>query len=277
MTIDPVAQQAAWDALGDYTGSVVVTEPKTGRILAMVSKPTYDPNTLAVHDSEQVQADVRRAARRPERPAHQPRDRRRPEPARVRRSSSSWSAAALESGKYTPEVEFPNPATLTLPGTDAVVRNSGGGTCGGGATVTIATALRLSCNIPLAELGLELGDDAIREQAEKFGFNHEFEIPTGDRAQRLPARARRRRRRALTAFGQGDVRATPLQMAMVSAAIANGGIVMQPDLVDAITAPDFSAAAGASSRVEYGRAISQETAATMTADDGQRRRKRCGE
>jgi penicillin-binding protein A len=170
-------------------------------------------------------------------------------------------AAALESGRYTPESTFPNPASLTLPGTDAVVRNSGGGTCGPGAEVTLADALRLSCNIPMAELGMELGDAAIREQAEKFGFNHEFEIPTATEPSVYP-RGLDEPQTALTAFGQGDVRATPLQMAMVSSAIANGGIVMQPNLVDAITAPDFSPLQEFEPS-EYGRAISQETAATM--------------
>ena len=87
---------------------------------------------------------------------------------------------------------------------------------------------------------MELGDDAIREQAEKFGFNSEFEIPTRHRSHRTYPRVLDEPQTALTAFGQGDVRATPLQMAMVSAAIANGGIVMNPKLVDAITAPDLT-------------------------------------
>ena len=65
VAIDPVAQQAAWDALGDYTGAVIVTEPSTGRILAMVTKPTFDPNALAVHNSAERAGDVRRPARRP--------------------------------------------------------------------------------------------------------------------------------------------------------------------------------------------------------------------
>ncbi|MFZ8263766.1 penicillin-binding transpeptidase domain-containing protein, partial [Staphylococcus aureus] len=58
----------------------------------------------------------------------------------------------------------------------SVVSNAGGGTCGGGDTVTIATALRLSCNIPMAELAVELGDDAIRAEAEKYGFNSSFSL-----------------------------------------------------------------------------------------------------
>ena len=99
----------------------------------------------------------------------------------------------------------------------------------------MADALRLSCNIPMAELGMELGDAAIRDQAEKFGFNSEFEIPTLTEVSTYP-RVLDEPQTALTAFGQGDVRATPMQMAMVSAAIANGGIVMNPNLVDAITA-----------------------------------------
>jgi peptidoglycan glycosyltransferase len=171
------------------------------------------------------------------------------------------TAAALESGKYTPDSTFPNPAELTLPGTDAVVRNSGGGTCGGGAQVTLADALRLSCNIPFAELGMELGDDAIREQAEKFGFDSEFEIPTATEPSTYP-RVLDEAQTALTAFGQGDVRATPMQMAMVSAAIANGGIVLNPNLVDEITAPDFTPLQEFK-KSEFGRAISAETAATM--------------
>src|SRR5690606_19257231 len=56
LTIDPVVQQAAWDALGDYTAAVVAIDPRTGAILALVSKPSYDPNVLAVHDPDQVEA-----------------------------------------------------------------------------------------------------------------------------------------------------------------------------------------------------------------------------
>ena len=260
VAIDPVAQQAAWDALGDYAGAVIVTEPSTGRIIAMVTKPTYDPNTLAVHNSAEVTATYEGLLADPADPLFN-----RATGGDMNPPGSVFKlvtvAAALESGKYTPESQLPNPSSFTLPGTDSVVRNTEGGNCGGGETVSIATALRLSCNIPFAELGIELGDAAIREQAEKFGFNHEFFIPTITEPSVYP-RALDDAQTALTAFGQYEVRATPMQMAMVSAAIANGGIVMNPNLVDQITAPDFTPLQEFEGE-EFGRAISEETANTM--------------
>lgn len=260
VSIDPFIQQTAWDALGDYTGAVIVTEPATGRILAMVTKPTYDPNALAVHDGAALQDTYEALLADPGNPLFN-----RATGGDMNPPGSVFklvvTAAALESGQYTPESTFPNPATYTLPGSSSVVRNSSGGTCGGGAEVTLADALRLSCNIPFAELGVRLGDDAIREQAEKFGFNFEFEIPNLTEPSTYP-RALDDAQTALTAFGQGDVRATPLQIAMVSAAIANGGIVMNPDLVDEVNAPDLSPLQQFEPS-EYGRAISEETAATM--------------
>lgn len=236
-TIDPVAQQAAWDALGDKTGSVVVLEPKTGRVLAMVSKPSFDPNLLTVHNNTDVTNSYQALLDDPGNPL-------------INRAINTLNppgsifklvvvTAALESGNFTPDSEFPNPGTFQLPGTSSIVTNSGGGTCGGGDTVTIATALRLSCNIPMAELGLQLGDDAIRATAEKFGFNETSSMPLYVSKSKYPANLDEAQT-ALSAFGQTDVRVTPLQMAVVSAAIANGGVAMKPNLVDEILAPDLS-------------------------------------
>lgn len=260
-TIDPVAQQAAWDALGDYAGSVVVTQPKTGRVLAMVSKPSFDPNALAVHDSEIVDETYSALLADPGDPLIN-----RAIGGDMNPPGSVFKlvvvAAALESGQYTPDSEFPNPLTFQLPGTDTVIRNSGGDDCGGTPTVTIATALRLSCNVPMAELGIELGDTAIREQAEKFGFNTEFDIPLAVEASSYP-RGLDDAETAMSAYGQFDVRATPMQMAMVSAAIANGGVVMNPNMVEAITAPNLSPLQSFKPS-EFKRAMSAENAATMT-------------
>ncbi|WP_401000483.1 peptidoglycan D,D-transpeptidase FtsI family protein [Agromyces sp. GXQ0307] len=261
VTIDPVAQQAAWDALGDYTGAIIVTQPSSGRIIAMVTKPTYDPNTLAVHNGEEVDETYRNLVEDPGDPLFN-----RATGGDMNPPGSVFklvmTAAALESGQYTPDSTFPNPAEFTLPQTSSVVRNSSGGTCGGGSEVTLATALRLSCNIPFAELALELGDDAIRAQAEKFGFNSNFTIPNPTETSTYPENPDEPQT-ALSGFGQGDVRATPMQMAMVSAAIANGGIVMNPDLVESITAPDFRPIEEFEG-TQFGRAISESTARTMT-------------
>ncbi|PDQ36335.1 MAG: cell division protein FtsI [Candidatus Lumbricidophila eiseniae] len=260
-TIDPVAQKAAWDALGSYTGSVIVTEPATGRIVAMVSKPGYDPNILAVHEGNKVDASYRALTSDPGSPL-------------INRAISGnlnppgsvfklvVASAALESGRYTGDSELPNPGALTLPGTTAVVHNSDDGTCGSGATATIATALRLSCNIPFAELGMELGGGAIRAQAEKYGFNSTFTIPMTTAASVYP-RVLDVPQTGLSAFGQGNDRVTPIQMAIVSSTIANGGMVMVPSVVESVTAPDLTPISGFNPATR-GRAISEKTATALT-------------
>jgi peptidoglycan glycosyltransferase len=143
------------------------------------------------------------------------------------------------------------------------VTNSGGGLCGSGDTVTLATAVSLSCNVPMAEMGVELGAAAIRAQAEKFGFDTELEIPMSVEASTYP-QTTDDAQTALTAFGQFEVRATPLQIAMVSAAIANGGEVMQPNLVDVIRSQDLSVLQRFEEK-SLGRAVSTQTADAVKA------------
>ncbi len=261
VTIDPIAQQAAWDALGDFTGSVVVTEPATGRILAMVSKPSFNPNLLTVHNNSEVTASYDALLADENDPL-------------VNRAINSLNppgsvfklvvaTAAIESGTYTPESTFPNLSVYTPPGTTSIIQNSGDSTCGAGETVTLATALRLSCNIPFAELGVELGDTLIRETAEKFGFNSSHSIPTNVTASKYPSDLNDPET-AQSAFGQFNVRVTPLQMATVSGAIANGGVAMKPNLVQEILAPNLSALE-TFQPAPLGRVMSTQTAATLTA------------
>ncbi|MGV1034082.1 MAG: peptidoglycan D,D-transpeptidase FtsI family protein [Microbacteriaceae bacterium] len=261
-TIDPVAQQAAWDALGDYQGAVIVTEPATGKILAMVSKPSFDTNLLASHDEDTVQATYQTLLNDPAKPLYN-----RTIAGDMNPPGSTFklvvASAAIESGKFTAESEFPDLESLTLPGTNTVIRNSGGGTCAGGGTVTLKVALQNSCNIPFAELGQQLGAKAIREQAEKFGFNSSFTVPTAVETSVYPKAVIDDAQTMMTAYGQFDVRATPLQIAMVSAAIANGGKVLNPTLVEAISNSDLSVIKSFSES-QFSQAISPETAATMT-------------
>jgi len=238
LTLDPDVQRAAWDALGNRKGAVVAIEPSTGRILAMVSKPSFDANLLAGH----LYAPSNNAFINYEEDPDQP---------LINRAIAGdlyhpgsvfklvVMAAALESGRFTAVSEFENLDSYTLPGTTTTIRNSGGSTCGSGDTVRLETALIRSCNIPFAMLAVELGDDRIRAQAELMGFGSEISIPLKVTPSIYPADLDLAQT-ALTGFGQFDVRVTPLQMAMISAAIANQGVMMQPQLIDEVVASNLN-------------------------------------
>ncbi|WP_404436751.1 penicillin-binding protein 2 [Microbacterium aerolatum] len=261
LSLDADAQRAAYEGLGDLQGAAIAIEPSTGRILAMVTSPGFDANTLAVHSASQAQA------------AYDELDAQRPNPLlnrsinEVNPPGSTFkvlvAAAAFATGEWTPESTLPNPARYTLPGSNSQVANAWRGTCGSGDTVTIAEALRLSCNIPMAELAVELGDDTIREMAEKFGFNQEFETPLPVTASSYP-RALDDAQTALTGFGQGQVTSTALQVAMISAGLANDGLVMKPRLVDAVIGNDLSTVREYANE-EFGRATEADVADDVTA------------
>lgn len=260
LTLDAKVQRAAREAMGDYEGAVVAIEPSTGRILAMVSTPGYDTNTLAAHDGDAVDAAYKQLLDDPSDPLFN-----RAIGGDMNPPGSTFklvvAAAALESGDYTATSALPNPATFTLPQSSSVVTNASGTTCGPGKTVTIADALRLSCNIPMAELALKLGDDRIRETAEKFGFNQSFNVPMEAAASEYPDKMDDANL-ALSGFGQSNVRATPLQIAMVSAAIANKGVVMNPNTVDSILGSDLSVQRQ-DEPSQFGQAVSPEVAGEL--------------
>ncbi|GAA2226410.1 penicillin-binding protein 2 [Herbiconiux moechotypicola] len=237
LTIDPVVQQAAYDALGSYQGAVVAIEPSTGRILAMVSKPDYDPNTLAVHDTQQVIDTYDQLLAAPGDPLINKTINDLNPPGSTFKIVTT--AAALQNAGLSVDHTEPNLARLQLPGSDSSVANAGGGTCGSGDEVTIATAFILSCNIPMAELGMEMGESALADMASAFGFGSELSVPMDVSTSVFP-RGLDDAQLALASFGQGSDVATPLQIAMLSAAVANGGTIMTPTLVDEITAPDLS-------------------------------------
>ncbi len=261
LTIDPAVQQAAFDALGDEQGAVIAVRPGTGEILAMVSKPGFDPNQLSVHDTAAAEQTYESLLGASDQPLQN-----RAIGGNLNPPGSVFkllvTAAALESGQYTPDTPFPNPGTFELPGTSSTIRNSEGGSCGGGDTATIATALRLSCNIPFAELGLSLGEQSISEMTTAFGFGKSVDVPMESTPSSYP-RGLDQAQLALSAFGQGSVRATPLQMAMVSAGIANGGKVMKPTLVSRVLAPDLSVREQPQPEV-FSTPIGGDTASTMT-------------
>ncbi|WP_394280075.1 peptidoglycan D,D-transpeptidase FtsI family protein [Microbacterium sp.] len=261
LSLDPDVQKVAFDALSGMEGAVVAIQPDSGRILALATSPSYDTNLLASHNSSQVNAAYQELVDDPLDPLFN-----RAIAGDLDPPGSTFklvvTAAALASGEYTPESTFDNPAQFRLPGTDNMLHNFDRGTCGPGEQTTLETALRLSCNIPFAMLALELGDDAIREQAEKFGFNSGFEVPLSVTASKYPE-GFDEPQTALSGLGQSDVQATPLQIAMVAAGIANDGVVMNPRMVDRVVASDLTVQDEPADS-EYGTAMTPEDAETLT-------------
>ena len=262
LTLDAAVQRAAYDALGDLQGAVIAIEPATGRVLAMVTSPSYDTNLLASHNTGEVNDVYDALDADPTHPLFN-----RAIGGDLNPPGSTFklvvASAALASGDYTPQSTLPNPASYQLPQSSSVVSNASGGACGPGDTVTIADALRLSCNIPFAELAVQLGDTAIREEAEKYGFNMSLAMPIDSTASSYP-RGLDDPQTALTGFGQGQVTATPLQMAMVSAGIANKGVVMNPRMVDQVIGADLSVEQTFDD-TEFGRSLEADIAAELVA------------
>jgi peptidoglycan glycosyltransferase len=257
LTIDPKIQKVAYEAMGNKTGAVVAIEPSTGNILAMVSTPGFDANKLSVHSGAKAQNNYRQLLGSAGDPL-------------INKAIGGSlytpgsvfklvvAAAALESGQYTVTSELPNPRSYTLPGTSTKIHNSGNSNCGGTATVSLLNALRLSCNIPFAELGVALGQETIRNMAKAFGFGKSMRIPTVATASTYPENMDDAQT-ALSAFGQFDVRVTPLQMAMITAAIANGGKEMNPNLIENVQSSNL-ALLSQTTPSEFGTPISKSTA-----------------
>jgi peptidoglycan glycosyltransferase len=256
LTIDPSAQAAAMKALNGRTGAVVAIDPKTGAILALASSPSFDPNLLSSHDAADIQKNYEALNADPNQPLLN-----RPLAMTLPPGSTFklvTAAAALESGKYTAASELPGPAELALPGTDKKLGNWTGSSCGVNEKVTLQEALAVSCNTAFASLGLELGADAIDAQAKKFGFESSFDVPMTAATSHFPVNPNAPQT-AMSAIGQFDVRATALQMAMVSAGIANDGVVMKPYLVGQILGPDLTVLQNTTPQA-FGRAMSAANA-----------------
>lgn len=230
LTVDPAVQRAARDALGDVTGAVVALDPRNGAVLASYANPTFDPNPLSSHDAAEIREAWEALNADPDRPLVDRALRETYPPGSTFKLLTA--AAALEAG-VSPDDTFDDPLTFDVPQTTADIGNFGGGRCNDGEPLTLAHAMRVSCNTTFVELGLELGADGLADQAERFGFNQQipFELPVATSEiptdQDEPAVAQ-------SSIGQRDVRATPMQMALVAATIANGGELLRPHVVDAV-------------------------------------------
>jgi len=220
-TIVPKIQKAAADALGSQKG-----------VLAMVTSPTFDPNDIASHDIESAGKAYDRLASNSQHPLSNRAAREIYPPGSTFKLVTA--AAALADGK-TPDSMVDSPDRLKLPRTRVFLPNS---TNCGGTKITITQALKVSCNTAFANLGLDVGEDKLREQAQLFGFDRRHLPDLGGVASQFPDKLNDAQL-ALSAIGQYDVAASPLQMAMVSAAIANDGVLMDPYVVSTVRSQDL--------------------------------------
>lgn len=243
LTVDPAIQKMAYDMIPDgVQGSIVVMNPKTGAIIAMVSKPSYDPNLLSSHNFAQVTQSYQQLVNVPQINMFGSRAYRDTYyPGSVFKIIDT--AAALASGKYNKDSVLPNPAVLNFPGTTVGLPNYVSGGCAARSQANFAFALAQSCNTPFASIAADLGQQAITDQATKFGFNDpNLKIPSPVEPSVFPNKTNSTldpASLARSAIGQQDVRATPLEIAMMTAAIANGGTQMKPDLIQAVRTPDL--------------------------------------
>lgn len=260
LTLDSRLQQAAWDALGDRSGAVVALDPATGAVLTAVSKPSFDPALLegpeAAENWEQLLDD-------PDRPLADRATREVFPPGST--FKAVVTAAALDIDLVTTETTFDDVSEFQLPGSTATISNFGDGLCVDGSQVTLQVAFTRSCNTVFADLAIQVGAAELGLMAESLGFNQELDFAWDLAESRFPTDALEGDEAALgqSGIGQRDVRASPLQMAMVAAAIANQGTVMQPYIVDEVFDADGDTVQETRPE-ELNQAMAPATAQTLT-------------
>lgn len=263
-TILPRMQQAGWDALqaacdGPCRGAVAALEPATGKVLALISSPPYDPNRLSSHSAEEQESAWTRFRDDPDSPLTD------------RAISETYppgstfemitTAAALQSGADADQLTAA--ARIAIPDSAITVENYDAAPCDEESTVPLQVAFERSCKAAFAELGMHIGADALRNAARSFGFDETPSAiplqvtkstmgPTPDRAAL-----------AMSSIGQRDVAVTPLANALVAAAIANDGVAMQPYLVNSLQGPDLATITTTTPRQQR-RAVSSQVAAKLS-------------
>lgn len=233
-TINAKAQQAAWEGLDGRKGAVVALNYKTGAVLSYVSYPSYDPNSISSTDLTKASAAWKSLLDDPNKPLANRAGREIYPPGSTFKLVTA--AAALEAG-MTPETEVDSPKTMKLPQTNIELPNDNGADCGG-AKSTITHALDISCNTAFANIGLTLGAEKLQAQAEKFGFNTKYDTDVPMVVSKFPTTLNQPQL-AMSSIGQYEVAASPLQIAMVAAGIANDGVLMEPYIVQEIRSADL--------------------------------------
>jgi peptidoglycan glycosyltransferase len=264
-TISPRVQQASWDAMQQSCnrpckGAVVALEPSTGKILALVSSPSYDPNLLASHNAEEQSRAWQQLRDDPASPLTNRAIAETYPPGSTFKVITT--AAALQAGA-TGDEELTAAPTIPLPDSTATLENYGGAPCGSGQTVSLAEAFARSCNTAFVQLGMLTGVDSLRRTARSFGMDIAPDPIPLQVAQSTMGPILDTAALGMSSIGQKDVALTPLENAMVAATIANGGVTMQPYLVDSLKGPDL-ANISTTTPIKLRRAVSPEVAAKLT-------------
>jgi peptidoglycan glycosyltransferase len=239
LTIDADLQEQAHALLGDRIGSVVVIDVKTGAILVLASNPHLDPNGLVAIDGESALSAADYWAELNADPA---------QPLLVRSTDGLYTpgstfktvtaAAAIDTGAAEPDDVYEDDGQLEVDGRVIVENNRPDASID---RWTLTEGLMYSLNVVLAQVGLQIGGDTLRDYAQRFGFGQEipFDVPvTSGQVASSSSFLDSPAALADTAFGQGQLLTTPLGMALVAAAFANGGEMMRPYLVERVVSAD---------------------------------------
>ncbi|MFH0243380.1 peptidoglycan D,D-transpeptidase FtsI family protein [Streptomyces sp. HK10] len=251
-TLDAKVQKAGFEAMGDKKGAAVAINPETGAVLGLVSTPSYDPSSFAGSSSKD--AEKWNALLKDE-----------DEPLLNRALRQTYppgstfkvvtAAAALESGLYESiDEKTDSPDPYELPGTRTDMVNDGNHPC---EDASLRVAMQWSCNTVFAKISHEVTNEKMIEYSERFGFNQEHFVPVRTAESVYPEDIDSQNAQA--GIGQASNRATPLQMAMVAAAVANDGKLMEPYMMDQLVAPSLNVVEEHKPR-EMGEAVSGENA-----------------
>jgi penicillin-binding protein A len=262
LSMRPDVQQVAAEALGNREGSVVVMDPHTGAVIAMISNPRYNPADIAVHNSTKAEQALTFLNAVPGKPllANAYQERYMP--------GSSFkvitTSIAFENGTTSLDRQFPSETQYIPPQTTDPIQNFGGTACGG----SMVEVFYRSCNIAFARMAIELGAEKMVEGTKKWGIGEKVPIdlpaPAASSFGEVADFVEQQPLLAIGGFGQGSTTMVPLHMAMVASTIANGGVMMKPHVVDA-TLDHGGGVLSRTTPSAWKTPISSTTASTLTS------------
>ncbi len=267
LSVNQDVQDQANQLLGNQRGAAIVMNAKTGAIVAMASTPNFDPNKLYVNEGPQINAETDTAKAYWEQLTSQ-----QDSPLLLRPTQGLYipgsifktvtASAALQSGVAQPDTVYRDEGALTVGSRVIPEENRPDNNR---IDYTLTDAYGWSLNVVFAQIGLQIGPQRMQEFAQKFGFGSDipFELPVAiSELDADPSFLSDQASLAVTAFGQGQIQATPLQMALIADAVANGGTMMEPYLVQKIS-DEKGTTLSTNSPSSWQRAIDEKTASQM--------------